>query len=330
LFIENLTKRFVLIGALGCALIATYAIAQPATKPNAETVAAPAKVTLAGKWKKGDQRTFIFEKRKVRNTATVEPSARYEVLVTVMEASDQSYLLKLNLLDGMEVSAEAALPGDTDGSRTKALKEEVLKLVPREFIVKTDEYGSVETLENWETLGRQATLFIEKTAAMAGERVDQKALASAKKLYESEPAARQTMLADFNVLFVALGDELEPGKVLEIEGDVPSPLLGPLKTRQTMVIYANRPAAGSYLRKLTSSVDQEAFATAMAAYLKKFAPDDKQKAAMNQMGLAVADEVEIELEMKTGWLIRALQIRKIGPPGKPPIETITLRVEQKK
>ncbi len=295
---------------LNCAF-STFAAAQ---------TAATGEITIAAKWKQGERHTYAVTRSKVGAKA-VPVEVKYNVVAVVEAAHAKGYTVSLRI-EGLALPENfAELPPFRD-----APAAELMKSLPQNFVIETDETGNIESLKNWQEIAQKMGSFVELVLKSDQTDVLKNVRVMVRSIYADEPSTRQTALRDLDAIFSPLGDTLTPGKPLKADTKMNVLLLGELVGKETYLLTQDKPKAGVFFHEFTREIDPVSFSQAVARMVGKLAPERATQVRGSIEFLLVRDRNESEIDSKTGWLLRAQRIREVGPQGAAPLETSTLTV----
>jgi hypothetical protein len=284
----------------------------------AQTTAA-GEITIAAKWKQGEQMRYAITRTKVSTRAALV-EVKYNVTAVVQAAHAKGYTVALRV-DGLAPpEIIAAIPQFRDLS-----PEVLLKALPLDFVIETDETGNIEALKNWQEIARKTDALVTSLFEGKPPALREASRATLKALYADEPTTRQTALRDLDVLFSPLGDTLVPGKQLVTDTKMDLPLIGELAAKETYLLTLDKPRAGVYFHEFTRAVDPALFSKAVERLIGKSPPDQASKLRSTVGAMLVRDRNESELDSQTGWLLRAQRTREVVQDGVV-FETSTLNV----
>jgi hypothetical protein len=263
-------------------------------------------------------RYAITRTRARAKAAPVE--VKYNVVALVQAAQAKGYTVVLRI-EGLALPDNFAELAQLQGTPVA----ELLKVLPLELVIETDETGNIDSLKNWQEIAQKMDAFV--TLLMKAEKPEalEKMRATLKVLYADEPTTRQTALRDLDILFSPLGDTLAPGKRLSADTKMNLPLLGELAAKETYLLTLDKPRAGVLFHEFTRSIDPNSYSQAVERAMAKLAPEQASKMRGAVGALLVRDRNESEIDSQTGWTIRGQRIREIGPPDAAPLEISTLK-----
>ena len=276
-------------------------------------------LVLAAHWKAGQRMTYLYE--KTRQRAGVAPrSASYEVLVKVLQANADGYLLELTL-PGMQLPE--TLEADPKAQELVASVARLGKATRLEIL--TDGSGALKELRNWRQARDALIGFIDQVGAP----ISPAARHTLNALYADEASTRQTMLRDLDFFLRPLGDELIPGEPQEVEVEAQVPVLGLLKARESYRLQTDQPKTGLATETFDRTFDENALADAVDSFLKKSTVQGSapRQRLINQM--KVHDHAAYVVDLATGWLVSGEHTRDAGVNESGPVETTVLRVRRK-
>ncbi len=306
---------------LAALIFAVSSFALPAI--SQAQIADDGKITIAAKWKQGERHRYTFTRTKI-NSKAAPVEVKYDVTAVVQAAHATGYTVLLRIEGLLLPEILSAIPKLRDGTNA-----ELLKTLPLDFVIETDETGNIETLKNWQAITQKMDDLLKllldamPPAALANAR------ATLKALYADEPTTRQTALRDLDVLFTPLGDMLIPGKPLIADIRMDLPLIGEQLAKDTFLLTLDKPRAGVFFHEHTRVVDPTLFSQGVERITATSAlgQSGKLRDAGAVAAMLVRDRNESEIDSQTGWLIRAHRNREVVQDSVV-FETSTLKVER--